>query len=298
MFDDLKTPGVIRKIMNGGTGKLSDSQLVMDVIYLPDFCKGLSKEETDKVTDLYNEYRSDKTMHEYDMMSLYKRCQEIETDFKTVLQGEQEVDTKQYNEEIEETDIHFGDEAIEEDDDVVNESVNPLFEVMDRKAVMIAEVTSDTLIAQDVHELALCILAICDEYLYKYKGTGVYDGAVYLQDSLEKRLQQPDEEFIDDILGKYEKMRVGIDSLYKDYIHKDYDRNDKLGKNIWYVAVIILALENAVPRYYKDLKKRFRADSPLECSEAIHSKGIEKNNIIQKQTAKMAKMLYQTLEEI
>ena len=195
-------------------------------------------------------------------------------------------------------DITDYDDAFAENDDLDDELVDPLYSEFDTQSAEIAGIMSEILLSEDVSNLALCILAICDEHMYRYKSASKYAGAVYLQYSIKKSEKFQDDNYINDILVKYEAMRLGLDELYDKYVRKDYNREDKLGKNIWYIAAVVLALQNAAPRCYKKLIKRFNASSPLECAEAIHMKGIEKNNILQTHTIKMAKMLYRTLDDI
>ena len=84
MFDDFRTLRIIKKIRDGGTGSLSKSQIVVDVINLQDFCEGMTEDETNDIVFLYEQYRSDTDKKTYDMDSLYKECLKIEREFNEI----------------------------------------------------------------------------------------------------------------------------------------------------------------------------------------------------------------------
>lgn len=84
MFDSLKAVRNVQIISHGGVAPLSKKQIVGLIINLPDASKTLTKEEFNKIYQLYQTFRKDTTKSVLDYQAYIEVCSEIIAEFEKI----------------------------------------------------------------------------------------------------------------------------------------------------------------------------------------------------------------------
>ena len=84
LISDTKAVGDVQKIMNGGTAKLSYSQICNLIINLPDASKNLSPQEFNAVYHLFRDIRKSTTKYTVDQEGYYRMAVEIIREFDRI----------------------------------------------------------------------------------------------------------------------------------------------------------------------------------------------------------------------
>ena len=84
MFDSLKAVRNVQIISHGGVAPLSKKQIVGLIINLPDANKNLTKDEFNKIYQLYQTFRKDTTKSVLDYQAYVQVCSEIIAEFEKI----------------------------------------------------------------------------------------------------------------------------------------------------------------------------------------------------------------------